>query len=209
MNTSPTGHVFSFAEAVRARAGWSQSLGARAQRALLRWAFRDDLTGLLNRRGFRLAAARRIATATRRGRPLLVFFADVNGFKRINDAFGHREGDRALVRVAAALRKTFRKGDLVARFGGDEFVALVTEEPRCSAETVTRRLHATLARLAAEDTRYRLTLTVGLVRHGADNVPSLEALIAEADERLYHGRRARAPLPFRLPRRNEPHEPIV
>jgi diguanylate cyclase (GGDEF)-like protein len=199
MNPSPHRHVISFADAVRARAGWSDSLGARARRALLRWAFRDDLTGLLNRRGFRLAAARRIATASRRGRPLLVFFADVDGFKRINDAFGHREGDRALRRVAAALRKSFRKGDLVARFGGDEFAALVAEEPRCSADVLGRRLRSNLARLAAEDARYRLTLTVGVVRHSPDSPPSLEALIAAADERLYDGKRARAPLPFRPP----------
>ncbi len=209
MNTSPHRNVFSFAEAARARAGWSDSLGARAQRALMRWAFRDDLTGLLNRRGFRLAAARRIATARRRQRPLLVFFADVDRFKRINDAFGHREGDRALARVAAALRKTFRKSDLIARFGGDEFVALVTEEPRCTSEALTRRLHATLARLAAEDGRYRLTLTVGVVRHGPDGMPSLEQLIAEADVRLYDGKRGRAPLPFRDPRRPAAHRPIV
>ena len=209
MNTSPHRNVFSFAEAVRARAGWSHSLGARAQRALLRWAFRDDLTGLLNRRGFRLAAARRIATATRRRRPLLVFFADVNGFKRINDRFGHREGDRALVRVAAALRKTFRRSDVVARFGGDEFVALVTEEPRCNADTLTRRLHATLARLAAEDGRYGLTLTVGVVRHDPETMPSLEALVAAADERLFDRKRARAPLPFPDPRRSSPPGPIV
>lgn len=209
MNTSPHRNVFSFVDAARARAGWSNSLGARAQRALLRWAFRDDLTGLLNRRGFRLAAARRIATARRRQRPLLVLLADVNSFKRINDDFGHREGDRALTRVATALRKTFRKGDLIARFGGDEFVALVTEEPRCTAEALTRRLHASMARLAAEERRYRLTLTVGVVRHGPDGIPSLAQLIAEADVRLYDGKRGSAPLPFREPRRQPPHRPIV
>ena len=106
MNPSPHRNVVSFTDAARARAGWSESFGARARRALLRWAVRDDLTGLLNRRGFRLAAARRLALARRRSRPILVFVADVDGFKRINDRFGHREGDRALVRVAGALRKT-------------------------------------------------------------------------------------------------------
>ena len=199
MNTSPHRNVFSFADAVRARAGGSDSLGSRARRALLRWAFRDDLTALLNRRGFRLAAARRIATASRRGRPLLVFFADVDGFKHINDTFGHREGDRALRRVAAALRKTFRRTDALARFGGDEFVALVTEEPRCSADVLGRRLRSNLARVAAEDARYRLTLTVGVVRHGPESPPSLDALLAAADAQLYEGKRARAPLPFRPP----------
>jgi diguanylate cyclase (GGDEF)-like protein len=192
--------VLSFADAARARAGWSESFGARARRALMRWAFRDDLTGLLNRRGFRLAAARRIATAGRRRRPLLVLFADVDAFKQINDTFGHREGDRALARVASAFRKTFRKTDALARFGGDEFVALVTEEPGCSAETLTRRLRANLARIAAEDARYRLTLTIGVARHGPEGMPSLEELIAAADERLYERKRARTPLPFRAPR---------
>ena len=199
MNPSSHRNVVSFTDAVRARAGWSESFGARARRALLRWAFRDDLTGLLNRRGFRLAAARRLAVARRRARPLLVFVADVDGFKRINDRFGHREGDRALVRVAAALRKTFRKTDAIARFGGDEFVALVTQEHGLSGDGLSRRLRANLARATAEDARYRLTLSVGVVQHGPDGTPSLERLIAEADDRLYDKKRGRVTLPFRKP----------
>jgi diguanylate cyclase (GGDEF)-like protein len=209
MNTTPHRNVLSFADAVRARAGWSESFGARARRALMRWAFRDDLTGLLNRRGFRLAAARRIATAGRRGRALLVLFADVDGFKQINDTFGHREGDRALTRVAAAFRKTFRKTDALARFGGDEFVALVTEEPGCSADRLIRRLRANLARVAADDVRYRLTLTVGFVRQGPERRPSLEELVAAADDRLCERKRARTPLPFRAPSHRGGNGPTI
>jgi len=208
MHTSPYRSLPSFASAVGVRFSWSRGLGARAQRALVRWAFRDDLTGVLNRRGFRLAAARRLSVARRRGRPLLVFFADLDGFKRINDTFGHREGDRALVRTASAFRKTFRKTDVIARFGGDEFVALVTDESACSADALCRRLQQNLAHAADEESRYCLSLSVGVVRHGPDGLPSLHALIAAADEQLYARKHKRLPSVFFAERRRRLRGPL-
>jgi diguanylate cyclase (GGDEF)-like protein len=175
--------VVLFERTSRAGAHGPSRLGVRAQQALMRWAFRDDLTGLLNRRGFRLLASRRLASARRRGRGLLLFYADLDGFKQINDRFGHAEGDRALVRTAASFRKAFRRSDVLARFGGDEFVALVTEEPGCSPQALCRRLQRYLRQ--ADTDGYRLSLTTGVIRFDHTGAPPLEELLAKADGRLY------------------------
>ncbi len=85
------------------------------QRALLHMALRDDLTGLHNRRGFIPLATGYLRWARGAGRKLLMFFADVDGLKSINDRFGHGEGDRAIARAAACIKETFRQSDVTAR----------------------------------------------------------------------------------------------
>lgn len=164
----------------------------------MRWAFRDDLTGLLNRRGFRLLAGRRMASAQKRGRALLLFYADLDGFKQINDTFGHAEGDRALIRTAASFRKAFRRSDVISRFGGDEFVALVTEEPGCSAQALCRRLKRYLKQ--ADTSGYRLSLSTGVIRFDHTGAPPLEELLAQADGRLYSKKQHRHRLTLVPPR---------
>jgi diguanylate cyclase (GGDEF)-like protein len=158
---------------------------------LLQWAFRDDLTGLLNRRGFRLMAASRLQAARRGGDDVLLFYADLDGFKLINDKFGHAQGDQALTRVAASLKRTFRRTDILARIGGDEFVALVTEDPTCSPESVCRRLRENLARISADDSRYNLTISVGVARWDPKTLPALRRMLDVADRRLTHAKQGR------------------
>jgi diguanylate cyclase (GGDEF)-like protein len=169
----------------------TSKLSARAQRVLLRWAFRDDLTGLLNRRGFRLMSASRLQAARRGGHDVLMFYADLDGFKLINDKFGHAQGDQALVRVAASLKRTFRKTDILARIGGDEFVALVTEDPNCSPESVCRRLRENLARLSTDVSRYHLSISVGVARWDPKAVPALRRMLSVADRQLNHAKQSR------------------
>src|SRR5579872_942880 len=101
-----------------------QSLLDRELRSL---ALTDDLTCLYNRRAFLALAAQQLKVARRKAQGLLLFFADVNNLKEINDTYGHREGDFALVRVADALEKTFRNSDVIARLAGDEFAVLALE----------------------------------------------------------------------------------
>ena len=158
---------------------------------LLRWAFRDDLTGLLNRRGFRVLAASRLQASRRGGDDVLLFYADLDGFKLINDKFGHAQGDQALVRVAASLKRTFRRTDILARIGGDEFVALVTEDPGCSAESVCERLRENLARISGDDSRYNLSISVGVARWEPKTLPALRRMLEAADRRLNHAKQVR------------------
>lgn len=174
------------------RSDRTSPLSARAQRVLLRWAFRDDLTGLLNRRGFRLMAARRLEEARRGGHDVVMFYADLDGFKLINDKFGHAQGDQALVRVAASFKRTFRRTDILARIGGDEFVALVTDDPRCTPELMCRRLRESLARASAECSRFNLSISVGVARWDPRAIPSLRRMLGVADRQLNHAKQGRS-----------------
>jgi diguanylate cyclase (GGDEF)-like protein len=160
------------------------------QRSLLQMIWRDDLTGLHNRRGFMALATRHLRCACDMGQPMVMFFADVDGLKSINDRFGHGEGDRALARAAACLRQTFRKFDLTARLSGDEFVALTVEVPGRSTEAICRRLQSKLAHCSGAE--YKLSLSVGVAHFDPGNPVTLKELMRQADVALYrHKRRDR------------------
>jgi diguanylate cyclase (GGDEF)-like protein len=88
---------------------------------------KDDLTGLFNRRGLLKQAAPYFDFARRQKEKLLLLFIDLDGMKRINDEFGHTEGDNALISTATILNRTFRTSDIIARLGGDEFTVLATK----------------------------------------------------------------------------------
>jgi diguanylate cyclase (GGDEF)-like protein len=103
----------------------TRELGRLAQR-FAQEAVVDDLTGLLNRRGWRYTAPRELARAARSGKPITLVTLDLDNFKELNDELGHEQGDRALRDSAERIRGTLRAGDVVARLGGDEFVALLT-----------------------------------------------------------------------------------
>jgi len=107
---------------------------------LLQLALKDELTSLHNRRGSTMLADEQLKVARNLRRSLLLFFADVDGLKRINDTFGHEAGDEAIVLAATCFRKSFRNADVIARIGGDEFVALTSEESNSSLDTIWRRL---------------------------------------------------------------------
>ncbi len=100
---------------------------ARLTERLRQEAVIDELTGLLNRRGWKGAAQRGLARATRARRPVGLVLLDLDGLKKVNDSMGHDEGDRLLRDTADRMRATFRAGDVLARLGGDEFVALLSD----------------------------------------------------------------------------------
>jgi diguanylate cyclase (GGDEF)-like protein len=125
-------------------------------------------------------------------RHVLVFFADLDGLKRINDRFGHGEGDRALSRAAAGFKAAFnKKSDIVARLGGDEFIALVVEEDGRRAINLCRQLRQSVAARGAGESRYALTLSVGVARSDSARQHSLSELMAQADAALYRDKRSR------------------
>ncbi len=103
-------------------------------------AISDPLTGLYNRRGFIALAEQQLKLADRTRRGALLFFADLDGMKWINDTLGHEEGDRALVDIASILKETFRLSDIIARIGGDEFAVLVIDTTAVTPEILTARL---------------------------------------------------------------------
>jgi two-component system cell cycle response regulator len=162
------------------------------QRTLLQMALRDDLTGLHNRRGFIALATQQLTWARDTGQHMVMFFADLDGLKWINDHYGHGEGDRAISLAAACIKETFRRFDVTARLSGDEFVALIMEEPGRSAETICRRLQMNLADCARAERRYRLSMSVGVAHFDPDKPVTLQELMRQADTELYeHKRRGR------------------
>jgi two-component system cell cycle response regulator len=148
-------------------------------------AITDELTGLNNRRGFLSLAERQLKLGRRAGREMLLFFIDVDGLKRINDAFGHSEGDLALTRTAEALRRTFRDSDDLARLGGDEFAVLAIEASGHTEATVMARLRRNLETVSTNESRYLLCLSVGVVRFDPRTTSSLAQLMLQADRAMY------------------------
>jgi two-component system, cell cycle response regulator len=155
------------------------------QRALLQMALRDDLTGLHNRRGFVALATQHLRLARDTKQHVLLFFADLDGLKWINDSFGHAEGDRAISLAAASIRQTFRKFDVTGRLSGDEFVAMILEEPGRGAEAICQRLQTSLADCSRAEWRYKLSLSVGVAHFDPDKPVSLQELMSQADAALY------------------------
>ena len=148
-------------------------------------ALTDDLTGLHNRRGFFALAHQQLKQAHRNAEELLLFCADVDNLKQINDSYGHPEGDVALIRTADALRHTFRNSDILARLGGDEFCMLAMEATIQNERCMHERLKENLRRCTAGEKRYSLSLSIGVARFDPRHSPTLEQLMAEADRNMY------------------------
>ena len=149
----------------------------------------DDLTDLLNRRGFLSLAQQQIKIAKRADWESILLFADLDGLKEINDTFGHPEGDRALRAVANILKETFRSSDLIARLGGDEFVVLAINFCSSGIKTLTKRLLDNVESYNAQNPLYPLSLSYGVARFDPRNQLSIEELISKADEALYKNKK--------------------
>lgn len=146
----------------------------------------DELTGLYNRRGFFTLAEKQLALARREGTKLLCIYADIDTMKRINDTYGHKEGDVTLIEINNILRYTFRESDIVARIGGDEFAILSLERTGERSGTMIRRLYRNVANAnSALRKPYRLSLSAGAAYFDpADPIP-LEELLDQADKMMY------------------------
>jgi diguanylate cyclase (GGDEF)-like protein/PAS domain S-box-containing protein len=153
---------------------------------------RDELTGLYNRRGFAMLAEQQLKVARRTGEDLAIAFMDVDDLKLLNDACGHSAGDLALHAVGQAMRATFRDADVVARQGGDEFVALVVGSGDLDEASLVSRLNARLVDCAAaENLPCAIRLSLGLVRFDPSRPETLKELLARADAAMYERKRSR------------------
>jgi len=155
-------------------------------------ALTDELTGLYNRRGFMALSERQLRLARRSGRGMLLFMMDVDCLKQINDSFGHFEGDRALKRTADVLEETFRGSDVVARLGGDEFAVLAIEAAGHSEATIKTRLFECLKSISADESRYEISLSLGLARFDPSSCTSIGELMVKADQDMYEQKRRRS-----------------
>src|SRR5439155_8793284 len=168
---------------------WCAVRQALLDRELRHLALTDELTCLYNRRGFFAAAVQQLKLAGRRAQSLLLLYCDVDNLKKINDSYGHREGDLALIRSADALERTFRDSDIVARLGGDEFVVLALEASGHAQEVLLRRLEKHLKKSNSSESRYELSLSVGHARFDPKRTISLGELMAQADKVMHEQKR--------------------
>ncbi|WP_121455435.1 GGDEF domain-containing protein [Acidovorax sp. 106] len=154
-------------------------------------AARDPMTQLLNRRGLSEALDRYFNL--RQAAPAFLMLLDVDHFKRINDTHGHQIGDAVLCRVAEVLRTTVRRGDLTARIGGEEFVAICTGSDGAGvlqlAERVRKAVENQTIEISGFDEPLRCTVTIGVSGDFA-SLPALEGAMRAADAALYRGKAA-------------------
>jgi diguanylate cyclase (GGDEF)-like protein len=169
---------------------WGAVKQALLDRELRYLALTDDLTCLFNRRGFFAAATQQLKLAQRDGQNLLLLFCDVNNLKKINDTYGHHEGDLALIRTADALEKSLRGSDILSRLGGDEFVALASERSEQTQEIILRRLEKNLKKSSVGEARYDLSVCVGAARFDPRRAVTLGELMVQADKAMYEKKRS-------------------
>ena len=182
---------------VRARLEQAREAHARELARLQGLALHDALTGLPNRTllGDRLRHA--LSSQSRRGGRVGVLFLDLDGFKAVNDTYGHGTGDQVLALVADRLRGSVRSGDTPARFAGDEFVVVCegVDGPEALAVAAARIERAVSAPMALGDKVICLGVSVGSVLHGASihETPALaaERLLAAADQAMFAVKRSR------------------
>lgn len=152
----------------------------------------DDLTGILNRRGFNLSAEKSLSICKRGGLPVALVFFDLNEFKPINDKFGHAEGDKALREFANQLDDVGRDSDIVARMGGDEFVILLVDAEQNAVDEVMNRFSKRIE--ASNNQRalaYDITFSYGIVLMDTDKHQSIADLLSEGDALMYKRKQSR------------------
>lgn len=146
----------------------------------------DDLTNLYNRRGFLSFAEHHIQAADRKQQQILLILIDLDGLKQINDAFGHKEGDMALIDTAEVIEDTFRKSDLIARISGDEFVVLTSDTKLNAVDAIRARLGENIEAHNSKQKRlYKISLSFGISIYDPHNPCSIDRLIVKADELMY------------------------
>jgi diguanylate cyclase (GGDEF)-like protein len=160
---------------------------ANAEQAQER-AVTDALTGLLNRYGLQRALAREHAEARRYTRPLACLMIDLDNFKSVNDTYGHSAGDTALQQVATILIEAVRRSDMVFRYGGEEFLALLPETDLDGAVALAEKIREAASARFFGDGQYVFSLTLSVGAANLYNGESGNDMIARADLALYHAK---------------------
>lgn len=142
----------------------------------------DDLTGLLNKKALKIQFSEAIFDYERQGICFGIAFMDLDNFKQINDTYGHLKGDAVLVELAAKLQNSFRKSDIIGRFGGDEFIIMFQGISAEHEPVLQKRIAKVLAYIEA--IQVPLSASVGFAYFGQDGC-DFESLISSADARMY------------------------
>lgn len=159
--------------------------------AAVQLATMDPLTSISNRRGFEALSVHALTLCARLQKPATLFFFDLTEFKKINDQFGHAEGDQALICFAKLLLASFRETDVIGRLGGDEFAVLLTNSDREKSEMVLARFAESVAKHNQDEKRgYKLAYDIGVVEYDYALDRGLEDFINRADKLMYQNKRS-------------------
>ncbi len=162
-----------------------EMMNAKFQKRLEERANRDFLTGTLSRHRFTELYEYELSSARRYKRPLSVAMIDLDDFKRINDTFGHKVGDDALVALSNLLKSQLRNSDFIGRFGGDEFVVVMPQTSFSQAQTTFKRIREALADFNhSKQLPFELWISVGI----SSSDSGYESLIERADEAMYQSK---------------------
>jgi len=156
----------------------------RAEEVIIHLSYHDQLTGLYNRRFFKEEIKR---LDTKRQLPLSIILGDLNNLKLTNDAFGHQEGDRLLTETAKLLKKVCRSDDILARWGGDEFVILLPKTSIAAAEEIAQRIEKECSELFIQ--KIPIGLAIGIAAK-TESRQNMEDIIFEAESNMYKNKLA-------------------
>jgi len=160
----------------------------RVAAELYRLATFDALTGLFNRRMFLELGERELARARRTGSPYAVLMMDLDLFKRVNDEYGHQAGDRVLADFAAIAKRSVRTEDLVGRYGGEEFCAILPGAVMQNAIAIAERARGAVSQRPLGDLPRAITISIGVAACSGKAGELLDAAIGRADEALYRAK---------------------
>ncbi|BBD62681.1 diguanylate cyclase with GAF sensor [Nostoc sp. HK-01] len=163
----------------------------KVEAEIRRLSLTDELTGLYNRRGFFLFANQQLKLAHRLEKSCCILFIDIDGLKQINDTFGHEVGDRVIADAAELISQTYRDSDIIARWGGDEFVVFISDY-LAHTNAITVRLQSNVDLFNQNRGRsYHLSMSIGVQKCVINEDASLEKLVLQADELMYQQKRAK------------------
>lgn len=162
---------------------------------LTHMATNDELTGIPNRRGFKVLAEKSLKLCKRKQLPASLVYFDIDKFKQINDDYGHAEGDRALTIIASNMQSVSRDSDVIARLGGDEFVILFSDTAKITTKFILKRFKNSLEKICQQKALgYEINLSYGIVEYNPDIHSSIGDLLIEGDKLMYAQKKERSAL---------------
>lgn len=164
----------------------------RMERKLLDQSLTDELTGLYNRRGLFTLADQQMRMANRNKNKVFMLYADMDNLKVINDTFGHQEGDMALIETAKLMKECFRDSDIIARIGGDEFVAMPIGRNESETRITIDRFNNNLELGNMQQNRkYKLSLSLGIACYDPQRPFTINELLEQGDRAMYGNKKHR------------------
>ena len=151
----------------------------------------DEMTGLLNKRSFSPMLHKATEVAIQYSQPLSAMMIDADNLKKVNDTYGHKAGDKLILTIASTIQECLRTSDIICRYGGDEFVALLPQLPSERAMETAERLRSAIENTSFDVDGQRITTTVSIgIATYPDEVPNAEELLERADETLYESKKS-------------------